>query len=143
MVNNSEFTIRLKKVMEFYNLTASNFADRINVQRSSISHILSGRNKPSLDFVLKITNSFNDVDINWLLKGIGSFPKKEKETKEQIAPPPSLFDTTTVKKNETSNNTTASKDDTSIREDNNTKKKEIEKIVIFYSDGTFKEYRKE
>ena len=50
------------------------FADKIGVQRSSISHILSGRNKPSLDFILKVTNEFTDVDIYWLLNGKGSFP---------------------------------------------------------------------
>jgi len=69
MVNIQEFTNRLKKVMEHHQLTATLFADKIGVQRSSISHILSGRNKPSLDFVLKITSKFTDVDIQWLLNG--------------------------------------------------------------------------
>ena len=54
MVNVEKFAERLNKIMDFYEITAGNFADKIEVQRSSISHILSGRNKPSLDFVLKV-----------------------------------------------------------------------------------------
>ena len=58
MINDSEFSKRLKLVMEYYQLSASAFADKIGVQRSSISHLLSGRNKPSLDFVLKVIKEF-------------------------------------------------------------------------------------
>ena len=54
MINNLDFAHRLNKVMDYYQLSAASFADKINVQRSSISHLLSGRNKPSLDFVLKV-----------------------------------------------------------------------------------------
>ncbi|PZQ78296.1 MAG: XRE family transcriptional regulator, partial [Flavobacterium johnsoniae] len=51
MVNTEDFIKRLEKILDYYNLTASSFADKIGVQRSSISHLLSGRNKPSLDFI--------------------------------------------------------------------------------------------
>jgi transcriptional regulator with XRE-family HTH domain len=122
MVNTTDFTDRLKKVMEFHHLTASLFADKIAVQRSSISHILSGRNKPSLDFILKVTNTFSDVDIYWLLNGKGSFPKVE-EIKESTTPTPSLFN------DEQANNS-------------NSSGKKIQRIVVFYSDGTFDEYIK-
>src|SRR5690606_15634735 len=54
--------------------SAAAFADKIGVQRSSISHILSGRNKPSLDFILKILAAYPDVELYWLLNGKGSFP---------------------------------------------------------------------
>jgi transcriptional regulator with XRE-family HTH domain len=121
MVNTIEFTDRLKKVMEFHHLTASLFADKIAVQRSSISHILSGRNKPSLDFILKVTSTFKDVDIYWLLNGKGSFPKTI-ETK-QSTPTPSLLRT----------------DKSNTPVSNN---KKIQRIVVFYSDGTFEEYIK-
>jgi transcriptional regulator with XRE-family HTH domain len=116
MINSLEFTTRIKKVMDFYQLSASLFADKIGVQRSSISHILSGRNKPSLDFILKITSEFKDVDIHWLLHGNGSFPKKA-ETKN-VTSTPTLFPTT-------SNDA-----------------KNIQRIVVFYNDGTFEEYQK-
>jgi transcriptional regulator with XRE-family HTH domain len=45
------------------------FADKIGVQRSSLSHLLSGRNKPSLDFILKILDVFPDVDLYWMING--------------------------------------------------------------------------
>ena len=57
--------------MDYYNESASSFAEKIGVQRSSISHILSGRNKPSLDFVLKVLSSFPEVELYWLLNGKG------------------------------------------------------------------------
>ena len=75
MINSSEFTVRLQKVIDFYDETASSFAEKIGVQRSSISHILSGRNKPSLDFVMKILQAYPEVELYWLLNGKGSFPK--------------------------------------------------------------------
>ncbi|WP_370098658.1 helix-turn-helix domain-containing protein, partial [Xanthomarina gelatinilytica] len=71
MINNEEFSKRLQKVMDYYNESASSFAEKIGVQRSSISHILSGRNKPSLDFVLKVLSSFPEVELYWLLNGKG------------------------------------------------------------------------
>ncbi len=117
MVNNLDFINRLKKVMKVHQLTASNFADDIGVQRSSISHILSGRNKPSLDFVLKITNTFTDVDMYWLLNGKGIFPKESGQTTST----PSNLPLTEVK---------------------TLSGKKIQRIVVFYEDGTFEEYRK-
>lgn len=114
MVNVVEFTSRLKKVMGYHKLSASMFADKVGVQRSSISHILSGRNKPSLDFVLKLTSEFKDVDMYWLLNGIGEFPKN---TEIKNTPTPSLF-------NSESN------------------EKKVQRIVVFFNDGTFDEYQK-
>lgn len=116
MINSLEFTTRIKKVMDIYDLSASLFADKIGVQRSSISHILSGRNKPSLDFVLKITSEFKEVDIHWLLEGKGVFPKTQ--LKESSASAPTLF-------------SSSSNDG-----------KQIQRIVVFYADGTFEEYLK-
>ncbi|UYW02202.1 helix-turn-helix transcriptional regulator [Flavobacterium agricola] len=72
MLNLDEFTKRLEQLFNFYELTPSTFADKIGVQRSSVSHLLSGRNKPSLDFVLKVQDSFSDLDLNWLLHGNGN-----------------------------------------------------------------------
>ena len=74
MINNSEFADRLRHIMDYYQLSASGFADKIQVQRSSISHLLSGRNKPSLDFVLRVIKEFEDVELYWQLNGTGSFP---------------------------------------------------------------------
>ena len=119
MINNDDFTKRLQKVMDFYGETSSSFAEKIGVQRSSISHILSGRNKPSLDFVLKVLSSFPDVELYWLLNGKGTFPKEEKSEiqSEEI-----------TSKNIIENISTINHD------------KKIERIVIFYSDGSFQNF---
>ena len=78
MVNTEEFIKRLEIILDYYSLNASAFADKIGVQRSSLSHLLSGRNKPSLDFILKIMDVFPDVDLYWILNGKGSFPKNNE-----------------------------------------------------------------
>ena len=77
MINNSDFIKRLEILLEYYSLSASGFADKIGVQRSSLSHLLSGRNKPSLDFIMKITEVFAEVDLYWILNGEGKLLKSE------------------------------------------------------------------
>jgi len=139
MINNGEFAKRLKKVLEYYQLSASAFAEKIQVQRSSISHLLSGRNKPSLDFVLKVLENFKEVELYWLLKGKGVFPKSEK--KEDF--PATLF---SKDKNPIPNKIISEKilESEKIQESlfstQNLNSGEIEKIVIFYKNGTFKYY---
>ncbi len=122
MVNNFEFAERLKTVMEYYSLTATALADSITVQRSSISHLLSGRNKPSLDFVLKVLQKYPKVELYWLLNGKGRFPKNE-----EVLNTPALFNENIPKENISSST-------------NEVNDNEIEKIVIFYKNGTFKSY---
>ncbi|WP_276166900.1 helix-turn-helix domain-containing protein [Zobellia alginiliquefaciens] len=124
MVNTTDFIDRLNELLRYYGLSASSFADKVNVQRSSISHLLSGRNKPSLDFVLKVINVFPEVNLYWLLNGKGSFPSDAK--KEISQPSPS---------------TTQQKDTLELPTKTMSKPgKSIEKIIIFYSDGSFEAY---
>ncbi len=128
MINNEEFTKRLQKVIDYYGESASSFAEKIGVQRSSISHILSGRNKPSLDFVLKVLSVFPEVELYWLMNGKGIFP----------ATPHSVQHSKTIKKKLPEKTSVMSIPDissTPISED-----KIIERIVIFYKDGTFKNF---
>jgi transcriptional regulator with XRE-family HTH domain len=66
---------RILLILKVKNLTASKFADEIGVQRSSISHILSGRNLPSLDLIQKILKTFPEVSSEWLLNGVGPMSK--------------------------------------------------------------------
>lgn len=125
MVNNEVFAKRIKKIILFYGISAAQLADKIGVQRSSISHLLSGRNKPSLDFVMKIVKVYDEVDLYWLLNGKGSFPKLDKsktailaEPKEIKKPQPDLV-TDTLSQLEG----------------------DVDHIVIFYKNGTFKKYK--
>lgn len=68
---------RISKVIDYSNLTPSEFADEIDVQRSSISHITSGRNKPSLEFIIKIKSRFPELLWDWLVTGEGEMLKSE------------------------------------------------------------------
>jgi transcriptional regulator with XRE-family HTH domain len=70
---------RIELILEAENLTVSQFADRIGIQRSGMSHILAGRNKPSLDFVIKVLQHFPDLSTDWLLFGKGAMYDKNAE----------------------------------------------------------------
>ena len=69
MLNIDAFLKRLEQLMENHQLNAAAFAEKIGVQRSSVSHILSRRNKPSLEFILKVQAEFTEADFDWLLLG--------------------------------------------------------------------------
>ncbi|MBE0393618.1 helix-turn-helix transcriptional regulator [Flavobacterium sp. PL002] len=144
MVNIEDFIKRLEIILDYYGINASAFADKIGVQRSSLSHLLSGRNKPSLDFVLKILDVYPEVDLYWILNGKGSFPKNAISDNEKTIPhapinhtiPNGLFD---EEKNE-SVVPIQDKRETEMKTIKKTNEAEIDKIVIFYKDGTFKSY---
>ena len=72
---------RLKKWMESEDLKSSGLAGIIGVNRSTISHILSGRNKPSIDFLQKLLSAYPNLNANWLITGIG-YMNTKKEAKE-------------------------------------------------------------
>lgn len=129
MVNTSDFIERLERLLKYYGMTSSGFADRVEVQRSSISHLLSGRNKPSLDFVLKVIKAFPEVNLYWLLNGKGTFPSDNNTNSP--TPPDS---------NQPANLKLTKQEAESIASIENDSNKNIDKIVIFYSDGSFKAY---
>lgn len=118
MVNTTFFKERLEHILAYYELSASAFADAIGVQRSSISHLLSGRNKPSLDFVLKVVKAFPEVNLYWLLNGKGVFPDSKSE---ETPDPPAVSGIQT-------------------QNDPYQSDSEIESIVVFYKDGSFRKY---
>jgi len=71
-INSIFMNDRIQLILKTKNISASKFADEIGVQRSSISHILSGRNNPSLEFIQKILKRFPDINSSWILSGKGS-----------------------------------------------------------------------
>jgi len=150
---------RLVQLLQSEGINPTRFAERIGVQRSSISHILSGRNKPSYDFIIKILESFPSVNPDWLLRGKGLMYKND------IPQQPSLFDAVKpvenkvldlVEKQEGEQKHPIAQEQGKISEpvkvsepiQNQTDKikltrldnKTIEKVVIFYSDKTFSDY---
>jgi len=62
---------RIKQIIEKEKLSSTQFATEIGVQRSALSHVLSGRNKPSLDFMMKIKNRYPEINLDWLMLGKG------------------------------------------------------------------------
>ena len=97
MLNIDFFISRLNEIMVNNNLNSATFAEQIGVQRSSVSHVMSKRNKPSLDFILKIVNSFQEVTLDWLLfdnnlkpspsaKSVGKFVKTKIDSNLKKSP---------------------------------------------------------
>lgn len=126
MLNTAEIIQRIQQLINDHELNASSFAEKIGVQRSSISHILSGRNKPSLDFLARIEKSFDDVDFLWLLKGESS-----------TTPSP-----TVERKKEQAETTPATSHGLDQQSPSKTPAASIEKIVHYYADGSFEVFHK-
>ena len=97
---NMSITNRLKELIESKNLSKSAFAKEIGIQRSSLAHFFSGRNKPSLDFFLKIKNRYPEIDLNWMISGkkIKHLESKKQKNK-QIDSVLILYKDGTYKKN--------------------------------------------
>jgi len=127
MLNTDNFISRLEIIMEKNQLSAAAFAERIGVQRSSVSHILSKRNKPSLDFILKINNSFNEVTLDWLLS---------EEPSKEIKPLAYLDEIGEYALND-------SKDESFVtpnNDENFDSSNEVTEVIKFYKDGSFKTF---
>ena len=125
MLNYKEITMRIENLIQSNELTASGFAEKIGVQRSSISHIISGRNKPSLEFLIKITEVFPETSLLELVYGGDS----------NISP-------SNVAKTDSNALNDSKKDNSQLEiglSDPQVQKKE-KSLVMLYSDGTFEKY---
>ncbi len=138
------FVNRLKFMLDYLDISASFFADKIGVQRSSLSHLLSGRNKPSLDLILKINETYPEFNLEWLLKGENNFlnqkktptlPLGENFKKQTIA-----LQTDNENSCNISNSSSPIIDNTPVKLQELNNNSEIENIVVFYKNGTFKKY---
>lgn len=134
---------RLLAFLRAENKTAAQFADEIDVQPSGISHILSGRNNPSLDFVMKMLETYDYISTEWLLFGKGNMYKDESV--QQIADESENLE----KRTETSYQPEDDKDREQKLQADTTSPVEIkhkagirkvERIVWFYTDNSFEEY---
>ena len=111
MINNELIVLKIKKLMDENNLTPSSFAKKIQSKRANVSHILSGRNKPSLNFLIKIVDSFDNISLDWFVnKNVVS-----QEDYKGLANP-----------------------DVKIKDE---KAGKINTIVHFYENGTFKIFK--
>lgn len=134
---------RLQQFLTLEQLSPARLSEIIGIQRSGLSHILSGRNKPGFDFINKLLLKFPAINAEWLITGKG------KIYKEQLSPSVDL---------KTDNESTAQySDNTLFREEtqvpepsenlikekiwtDDSKKRALKKMIFIYSDGTFVEY---
>ncbi len=130
---------RIHRLIGSENLTPTKFADIIGVQRSAISHILSGRNKPSFDLIQKILTKFPRVNAEWLIVGKGEMYKtivQQRLFDVDIKPAENKVEAKQPIVNQESTVITPSPKVVENRINNSS----IERIIIFYKDKSFKEY---
>lgn len=88
-----EIKDRIKIIMERENMASGAFAESIGIQQSTLSHILNGRNNPSLDVIMKIHQKYSDIKLEWLLYGQGSMSAEQMNATPAAGDYiPSLFD---------------------------------------------------
>ena len=145
---------QIQYLMGHYDLSATNLADKLGIQRSTISHLMSGRNNPSIDLLRRIISNFPDINEAWLLSGHGSPLKSTQTTSKQSGtsnydqvsldtfvnrPNDSLEDTFVTSK--TQSVTEGNKDVSEFSAVPSVNNQDIEQILVFYTDGTFKYFR--
>mgnify|MGYP006432228849 CR=1 FL=1 len=138
MVNSEEFAKRLQMVFEYYGLSATTFSEKIDVGKATISHLLSGRNKPSLDFVLKTVKAFPEVELYWLLNGKGSFPTSLHVDQEKT-----IQQDEHESKNEKQLNLdihSASDASAPEHQNDNPSNRKLIKVILCYDDGSFENF---
>lgn len=130
---------QIKEILTKEGLSSSQFADRIGVQRSSVSHVLSGRNKPGFDFIQKILVAFPEINGDWLITGSGEMYKKKPPSGELFEHNYETQSADNVEKSQKKPVTIpVNKQDKSEKE--TPKERRIERVIVFYTDKTFREY---
>lgn len=141
---------RLKMILERVKLTPGNFAEQIGVAPATISHILNGRNKyPSAEVLLRLHDTYPDIDLNWLLTGEGMMVKDNPDSLFTGT----LFDDNLIKstksmtdgenRKEIPSESPKNTDNTIVKQEIIYKDKparKIEEIRIFFDDGTYETF---
>jgi len=131
-INNKKFAKRLQKVMDDNQLSATAFAEKLDIGRATISHLMSGRNKPSLDFIMKVVSIFTSVDLHWLIYGEINSGYSVINKDENV----SNFHESDTKKSVT-NNTQNNISNFAKMSSSSTP---IKRVILFLEDGTFESY---
>ena len=141
-MENLEMKDRIAHIIRAKNLTAAEFATRLGIQPSNISHLLSGRNNPSLDFVKKLKETFPEYNLDWIIFGRGpitvSEPFPEISTVESVVTPP-------TPDNSADQLNSGTLFDQPIEEDNafalpvSAPSAILKQIILVYSDNTFEQ----
>ncbi|KAA6439145.1 helix-turn-helix transcriptional regulator [Dyadobacter flavalbus] len=136
---------KIKQILIEKNISPSLFADEIGIQRSSISHILAGRNKPSLDIVQKIIRRFPEIGLNWIMDD-ESLPSEQNDFQERHSYTPANerktpYPTASESHRKYNPTTARTRENVAVSEAPSRQDKTVERILIFYNDGTFQEFR--
>jgi transcriptional regulator with XRE-family HTH domain len=144
---------RIQQIIDSEGITAAEFADSIGVQRSNVSHVLNGRNNPGFSFIQKILESYPNVNSRWLLTGSGSIYESGAKKEKVQAAMPDLFSTIETKPQTTkqepllrseTNSAPKVEQKQALHEEVKQKTEEektVARVLIFYSDHTFDDYR--
>ena len=122
--------------MENEQVSSKRFAETLGIQQSTLSHILTNRNQPSLDVIMKIHQIYTDVNIDWLLYGTGDMFVSQESGKKQekattLPPMNNLFATPVA----TMDAPPASRLQATEKEE-----KKVIKVMVFYSDQTYETF---
>lgn len=149
---------RILHIMRLEELNSSAFAEEIGIQRAAMSHIISGRNNPSLDVCTKILERFTYINPDWLLFGTGNLKRETKPANQanQVIQPPDLFANPSYIQPEEKKKSEYRReisDKKPVSPPKNTKNetvtytealvKKVVKIMIFYSDNTYETFNPE
>jgi len=155
---------RIEKIMLKEEMNSAIFAAEIGIQGSTLSHILNGRNNPSLDVLKKILNRFRTVSSDWLILGVGSMYRVEKQSQaptlfdslDENISKSSALDSNLVEKNipvsASNQQKTITLQDGTVQTSPEThhsafiplieqSSKEVRKIIVYYTDNTFQEFQ--
>lgn len=128
-----DFKDRLDHILRSKNLTAKKFAELMEIQPSNVSHLQSGRNKPSVDFLIKLKEVFPEYSFDWIIMGRKPITIND--------PTPMVSESQDVKIEEKSEEKIIEFDDFVEEKYENqpvkTENKEVEKILMIYTDKTF------
>ena len=135
MLNINAIVERIEEIRSNHQLSAAAFASKIGVQRSAMSHILSGRNKPSLEFLMKVYEAFDDVELEWLI--IGSYTPTPQKSKSDLFNPVEVDKPQTPSVEYLTTEKIENQKQTSIILEESASPKEI---IYIYGDGSFERF---
>lgn len=147
MTEDTSINERVIQIMKLKNMSPSQFADITRLNRATVSQLTANRNNPSFSTIMNILETFPEIDANWLLLGRKSTIQNTEKQEDNIVLQNNqidIFDTQQTENQssvELKNN--QSQKNEVISQESNTISKKIEKIVIFYTDRSFSEYKPE
>ncbi len=125
---------RIRTIMEKEGLSPASFADALGIGRPLMSHVLGGRNNPSLQLVMKILEHFPAYSADWLVRGV----EIETVPSAMTEPATQLFSFTAPSPAAQPENISVAK---APLPENSVSKSAVQRTMLFYADGTFEEYK--